>query len=157
MPEPTSRASGARTVNETGPPVSGRVEEAEAVAVALVLAVEVAEGLAMGLAVGEAIGLAMGLAEASSPISTSGRLLAWQPSGVSLGKSGSGQGSSCAHAAVPTANTPSMHTAANNNSLFISSPFFSGAEEERGFRPPPRSANGGTILLSKRDICAREQ
>jgi hypothetical protein len=66
MPEPTSRASGARTIKETGPPVSGRVEAAEAVAlavaeaVALALVVEVAEGLAVGLAVGEAIGEADG-------------------------------------------------------------------------------------------------
>jgi hypothetical protein len=66
MPEPTSRAGGARTIKETGPPVSGRVKAAQAVAlavagaVALALAVEVAEGLAVGLAVGEAIGEADG-------------------------------------------------------------------------------------------------
>jgi hypothetical protein len=58
MPEPTSRASDARTIKETEPPVSERVEEAEAVALAV--AVEVAEGLAVGLAVGEAIGEADG-------------------------------------------------------------------------------------------------
>ena len=47
MPEPTSKASEARAINETGPPVSGRAEaEAEAVAVAV--------GNAVGLAVGEA-------------------------------------------------------------------------------------------------------
>jgi hypothetical protein len=66
MPEPTSRASGARAVNATGPPVSGRVEVGEAVAVAeavafaeavaLALAVEVAEELAVGLAVGLDVG-----------------------------------------------------------------------------------------------------
>ena len=76
MPEPTSKASEPRASTETGPPVSGRADtDAEAEA----------------LAVAEAVGLAVGLA--SGPNSTSGRSLAWQPSGVSLGKLGSGQGS----------------------------------------------------------------
>lgn len=56
-PPPASRASGARAINETGPPVSGRTEEAEAVAVAL------AEAVGLALAVGEAVGLAVGVAE----------------------------------------------------------------------------------------------
>ena len=51
MPEPTSRASGPRATNETGPPVSGRVEESEVVGLAL--AVGVAEGLAVGISDGE--------------------------------------------------------------------------------------------------------
>ena len=52
MPEPTSRASGARAINETGPPVTGRAEaEALAEAVAL-LALAVAVGLAVALALG---------------------------------------------------------------------------------------------------------
>jgi hypothetical protein len=84
MPEPKSKASEPRANNETGPPVSGSgAAEAVAELVALAVAVE--------LAVGEAVGLAVGLA--SSPKLTSGRSLAWQPSGVSLGKFGSGQGS----------------------------------------------------------------
>ncbi len=57
MPEPTSKASDARAITETGPPVSGNGDaEAEA------------------LAVGEAVGLAVGLA--SGPKLTSGRSLA---------------------------------------------------------------------------------
>jgi hypothetical protein len=59
MPEPTSSASGARAINETGPPVTGRAEaEALAEAVAL-LALAVAVGLAA--AVGLAVALALGL------------------------------------------------------------------------------------------------
>ena len=103
MPEPASRASGTRATTETGPPVSGRTSSvalavalALAEAVALALAVGVAEELAVGLAVGEAVGLAVGVEVGlvKPPCGTSGRSLAWQPSGVSLGKSGSGQGSS---------------------------------------------------------------
>ena len=130
MPEPTRRASGARTITETGPPVSGRVEEAEAAAVALAVAeavaevvalavaVEVAEGLAVEVAVGEAIGVA----ESSLPISTSGRLLAWQPSGVYRGKSGSGQGSPCAQAIGTNISTPSMDSPINSSTFLTVSP-----------------------------------
>jgi hypothetical protein len=79
MPEPTRRASGARTINETGPPVSGKVEEAEAVAVALAVAeavaevvalavaVEVAEGLAVLLAVDVAVGVTVAVAVGGGP------------------------------------------------------------------------------------------
>ena len=82
IPEPTSKASEPRAIRETGPPVSGN-DDAEAEALAVAGAVE--------LAVGDAVGLAVGLASAPKP--TSVRSLAWQPSGVSLGKFGSGQGS----------------------------------------------------------------
>jgi hypothetical protein len=53
MPEPTSKASGARAINETGPPVTGRAE-AEALAEAVAL-------LALAVAVGPAVALALGL------------------------------------------------------------------------------------------------
>ena len=57
MPEPTSRASGARAINETGPPVTGRAE-AEALAEAVAEAVAL---LALAVAVGLAVVLALGL------------------------------------------------------------------------------------------------
>ena len=57
-----------------------------------------------------------GLAGAE-PVSTSGRSLAWQPSEVSLGKSGSGQGSAladCASAGVANIRASAIHTANSN-------------------------------------------
>ena len=78
MPDPTSRAIDARAITETGPPVSGRDE---------------------ALAEAEAVGLAVVLEL------TSGRSLAWQPSGVSLGEVGSGQGSAETDALARVLNT----------------------------------------------------
>jgi hypothetical protein len=84
MPEPASRASGARAINEMGPPVSGRVEEAEAVALAVAEDVALAEALADALGepeaieVGEALDVLPG---AHSPLSITSSNLA--QSGVS--------------------------------------------------------------------------
>ena len=52
----------------------------------------------------------------AGPEVTSGRSLAWQPSGVALGKSGSGQGS-CAIAPGANTNAATMHNVVSNNNL----------------------------------------
>jgi hypothetical protein len=69
---------------EVGPPVAGRLPPAAAAAeaVAVLLAVAVAEGVEVAVSVALAVEVAV---EDAVPKDTSGRSLAWQPSGVSLG------------------------------------------------------------------------
>jgi hypothetical protein len=121
-PPPASSASGARAINETGPPVAGRAD-ADAVAVAVGLALGVVEGLALAVAValGVAEGVALALDEPlgrHSPLSSTSSELA--QSGVSSPTTSPVSGSTlspesswrltpdCAKATDANNSTPSM-------------------------------------------------
>jgi hypothetical protein len=129
-PAPTSSISAPiPTNNALGPPVSGKLppaaEAAEAVAVLLAEAVAEAVAVAVAVAVEDEVAEAVGVVGPVTGIPiprTSGRSLAWQPSGVSLGKLGSGQGS-CAKATDANSSAPDMDSAINRSSFLKESSF----------------------------------
>jgi hypothetical protein len=87
IPAPTSNINAPTHIKgEVSPPVSGRLPPAAiaAEAVAVLLAVAVAEDVEAAVGVELAIAVEAAV-EGAVPKDTSGRSLAWQPSGVSLG------------------------------------------------------------------------